>query len=1071
MKSKHYLLSGSASVIALLIGTGVANADLTITTDQSSSVVFDDDDSILIIEEGVTVEDDDETISVSGKNAQIINKGILLSEEATLYIDGGGDIQVNNLGNISAHAINNDELRAVHVDETADSVFISNSGSISVFNEMDYDAWGIHIENASGPVTIENTGEISVETADDYYTLGIHIENEGGNDIGAITVSNSGRISSISLEDDSFGVHIENGEFGDAVNSLALISLTNDASGEVIVSGEEDVFSLHLENYSQTDIQGIKVENAGLLEANSQPDTSGGIVSKAYAEGVIGFSSLSNSGEISASSSNKAYGIFSDIYGESGTGKISASNTGCITATSSSEDALGINLTSEVFGNVDGYYIENTGKIRASAGVDASGLKLYNEVDGEIGEVAILNSGDLLINAVEDAQGLSSFHQTNSELGNVTVNNSGTVEVEGGEDALGLNMLNSAEGGIGDVTLTNSGFIDGHGIEEAYGINLINYTEGNIGEIQVLNSGRISTRSSNDAQGVQIENETEGDSSGFLIANSGEITALASDDARGIIIENSVQGANKLLQIINSGAILASSSDDTAGGIDVTNDNSGGSEGVLITNTGSILSEADVQARAINVRHYDETGSISIVNAGTLESNAGVGAGAGIVAISDAQEDDIFISNSGTVHATGEDFSTGIYASHVQDQDQSITLVNSGRITGEAALELISNEVNLQLENGSVIDGTFFVNANEMAVNIENGLNLALTYETRSGVSDPDVTVSSEMPVVHDAVQNKIYSADLTSLALPGYYLQTLSNAAQGTAEQGINSTSSSEEDSTPLLWGKAFGGYETQSANGESPEITQAYGGLLSGAFRQTGEHTFGIFAGGVYNTLENQHKTLKLDSQTAVVGVQARINKERFWVDATMIGGYAWFDSERQVANNTVAGGLETAKADYSGYLLAPSLALGLRVSERVSLSTRGQYAGLFVGEIDETGSEANLTTEDYSAQVASIRAQMDVQAYSSENENGTFESALRFGADAFFDLGTNSESVQLGGLPINLPDLDRDAITAGFAGVSLNYASKDGLWSVGGDIEGRFGSDTYADLRGSLGFKLRF
>lgn len=432
--------------------------------------------------------------------------------------------------------------------------------------------------------------------------------------------------------------------------------------------------------------------------------------------------------------------------------------------------------------------------------------------------------------------------------------------------------------------------------------------------------------------------------------------------------------------------------------------------------------------------------------------------------------DNVQIINNGLINA-GD---VGIW---VQGSDAKIT--NSGYIAGgSAAIRVQGKDARLNLLAGSVLVGDVQFRQSGLKLNIGTGLNLYLDYRfTTLGSMD---ALTSAIPIVHDEVNTIIYTVDPTGFALAQSFVQTTAEVvhdAVGTGSErgnrfggGFAGQSSFAygtdapgfETTGPRGWVSSFGGYQSQGGSGMVTGGTQAYGGLVSGGGFASDDRLYGAFAGGSYTRLETEYDTQEIDATSVFGGVYAGTRAGALWVRGGLMGGYTEFSSDRTVANNMVAGGLETATADYGATFISPSVTVGRGMGERTEISLGGHYAALFVDGYSESGSAANLTVASRTVQVAAMRAKASYLAHQKQTQSGRMSVETWAGADGVFNFGSDVDASVAAGAFDTFSASFFDTAVMGFAGLGVNHRSSNGKWSLNASVEGRYGTNDYWDVK---------
>ena len=166
-----------------------------------------------------------------------------------------------------------------------------------------------------------------------------------------------------------------------------------------------------------------------------------------------------------------------------------------------------------------------------------------------------------------------------------------------------------------------------------------------------------------------------------------------------------------------------------------------------------------------------------------------------------------------------------------------------------------------------------------------------------------------------------------------------------------------------------------------------------------------------------------------------------------------------------------METASADYGGYFISPSVTVGRSIGERTEISVGGHYAGLFLDGYTETGSSANLTVASRAAHVAAVRAQARYLAEQHQTRNGLVSVETWAGVDGVFNFGDDVEASVAAGAFDAFSATFADAAAVGFVGIGINRRPDSGNWSLNASLEGRYGTDAYAEVRATATAAAKF
>lgn len=363
------------------------------------------------------------SIEVSGKEARgydisqvsiqsLLNAGSIkataLTEALGIWLEDVTAGAVSNSGDITATTQAGSDATGIKVDDS-ELASLSNTGTISASAPAG-EAVGIQIDDSDIEGSLVNLGSIDVQSGDE--AIGIELFNsnvDGLTNEGSITVTNTSNAAvTASSEADTRGILL----FG------------SDADGEVRNDGSIKV--------SGNKVAGIQILNSDLAEAD--------IVNtgKIEADGKIAFGldlsgvkpatvqSITNSGTIAVSASERSHGLYLDRVEASG----SLNNSGSIIATGNDARAIRLEQASIAGG------IHNSGTIKG----DDFGIWIG---DNSVAPVHVTQSAGLLQGGQYAVQGGSG--------------NQVSVELAGG--TIGGNLA-----GIFKLDVTGKGIFDGDSI-------------------------------------------------------------------------------------------------------------------------------------------------------------------------------------------------------------------------------------------------------------------------------------------------------------------------------------------------------------------------------------------------------------------------------------------------------------------------------------------------------------------------------------------------------------------------------------------------------------------------------
>ena len=654
----------------------------------------------------------------------------------------------------------------------------------------------------------------------------------------------------------------------------------------------------------------------------------------------------------------------------------------------------------------------------------------------------LLGGGPVFSQSFTIGNGQTAGQQTMNNAGDTgTVATGGTIETfNAGEDA--VQMLNSGQrlansGRIGTFG-GNASDVNSQGNDAAIANNGLIFAtgDGSIGIVSagsnanIINNGLIEAVGNNatfgiisDGAGANVDNRgfigvsgqasvaVIGDKSDLTVSNSGAIEA--DGFAASGILWGSVGPLNDGLRIANSGSIKVFGGASTAIG-------AGGTD-IVIVNTG------DVYASGVA-----STGII------TLFGNA-------------------TITNSGSVIVSGAS-SVSIAAG-----GPNSVITNSGRVFNDqsAAIFFGSSDATLNLLAGTAIQGPIAFTGFGNTVSFGPALNAVMTF---SGSGIPQTILTGGRPFVTDG--NTVAVADTTGFASSEPLLEDLVDGIGSVAEARMSAphTDMLAPRNGTDAWLATFGGIRSQGGSGPSAGFSQALGGLVAGAERRSGDGFLGgVFVGGAAGSTEVDDDAQEIVHRSVLAGAYLGYDEGAYFGEATFVAGVLDERSDRRVANNTVLGGVETARGDFDGVFLSPSLTVGTRLSVAAGTlipSVRLRYAGLFFDNYSEAGSDGDLTVSRRDVQLFDARAQLALALAPVSKGSQSWQTTLLAGVDAIAQDNGQVEATLLG-QDISFVAGNRRTALRGFAGVDVVADMGAGM-TLDAGFETGYGSDRAFTVR---------
>lgn len=669
--------------------------------------------------------------------------------------------------------------------------------------------------------------------------------------------------------------------------------------------------------------------------------------------------------------------------------------------------------------------VVNTGTLNALTGIFANGD------NNTITNSGIINATCCGINIVNNSM----------------VTNSGTITSTGGDGIAG-------EDGN---TIVNSGTIDAN-------VDALYLEDNNT----ITNSGSLISQTED---GIDVVDNNR-------ITNTGTITAFED----GIFaFDNNI--------IVNSGTIVARDDE----GIDA-------GDGNTITNSGNIVSNDD----GINVLNNN-----TITNSGTIT----------------AQDDGLdvrnnnTITNSGTIRSLGDDGvdieGTGVtltntgsifgFETAIDSDVSGTTIINSGKLfnsNGPTGIAIEYGGVGvdrLVLLNGSLIVGRIVYDdgGGNDTVEFRMGTGRSFDYTFEPLPANLIFDTPTENTIV-DRANNRVIFVDPTGFStnsvlfdsISRSIFDTLDGATGGSGETGgsggtgstnsyflqTGEAASSVDQPAYRAWISGFASASEQPSQGANSESNNRLTGVLLGLDADISSQVrIGLFGGVVDGRTDAQNSRQSTNTVVRYVGAYSNWSNDDYFGSLAVIGGFSQQDSIREVANNLVENGLETASAEYAGFTLSPALTIGRRLLDfddgrKLLGSVRLRYSGTWFNGYTETGVVNPVTVNDWETHRLGVRAQLSMPQELPVTDGGSLRLDPRLGVEVGRGAG-GDVSATVGGQPLNFGAQYDDEEVAGFLGLDvIRVLPNDaGAFKLGGEVRKVAGG--LFELRGQGSFKFKF
>ncbi|TKB09552.1 MAG: autotransporter domain-containing protein [Mesorhizobium sp.] len=587
------------------------------------------------------------------------------------------------------------------------------------------------------------------------------------------------------------------------------------------------------------------------------------------------------------------------------------------------------------------------------------------------------------------------------------------------------------------------------GLVETLGGGAINVNSQGL-DATILNGGTI--LSIGDAS---IGILSEGDNA--HIVNNGSIEALGVatygiiSDASGGRVDN--HGFIGVSGVAASGIIGA--------GPDLRISNSGSIEAYGIAATGIIWQN--------NGLRLDNSGSITVSGLASI----GIGAGGSDVAI--ANSGTVSVSGTGatgigtlfgnaTITNSGSVVVDGVSAVGIAALGSSSIITNSGRVFSNqsAAIYFGAPGAALNLLGGTVIQGPVVFSGGGNTVTFRSALNAVISF---AGSGLPQAILTGGRPFVTSG--NSAAVIDTTGFASSGPLIEDLVDGIAGVAEARMPAPGDDvlAPHHGPGAWISTFGGIRSQGGSGASAGFSETLGGVVAGAERRSGDGFLGgVLLGGAAGSTEVDDDAQEIVHRSVFAGGYLGYDAGAHFAEATFVTGVLQERSRRRVANNLVLGGVETARADFNGIFVSPSVTLGTRLPVAAGMlipSVRLRYVGLFIDDYAEAGSGSDLAVSRRDVNVFEARGQLALALAPVGTRSQTWQTTPRAGIDA---IAQNSDdlSATLLGQDISFATGGRKVVLRGFAGADVAAEVGAGI-TLNAGFEAGYGSDNAFTVRG--------
>lgn len=497
----------------------------------------------------------------------------------------------------------------------------------------------------------------------------------------------------------------------------------------------------------------------------------------------------------------------------------------------------------------------------------------------------------------------------------------------------------------------------------------------------------------------------------FASSQSGSIEVFNSGTAPGPVITRSGSTApsGAITTVTNTGSVGAFDLDSKAGSVSVLNSGTVTAT-VLATSTSGAILFANAGFVGTGVQTASDRGSISISNTGLVRgavaANADAGPGSvtnsgsihGVVTVTSGYNGSAgpgsFLTNSGLIDGTGYYAAIDV-TSNVPDARMTLNLLPGSRVIGRillAGFPGVSNALGttINIQSGRGVSSILMFGDG-------NGQSGIVDTASRVNVSGAPYVVSGDSVAIVDpssfgiAGRNMIdvthAIAGLVSGRLGGATPSTSEGSAIGFAPSGnvardmatdafaqipglayagqdrvlAGNPNFTAADGTSV-WAQGFGGRRVVPEDGLMlRSVNNFYGGAIGADKIVQPKLRLGAMVGGGHLQSDLAANAGRTGSDLGFAGIYGRYALSGAFLDFSLIGGGSGNATTRRLDNNLVAGGVEYARGNYSGWFVSPELAYGFdrQIATNLTLTptVRVRYLAAGFGGYQETGSAANL------------------------------------------------------------------------------------------------------------------
>jgi uncharacterized protein with beta-barrel porin domain len=322
---------------------------------------------------------------------------------------------------------------------------------------------------------------------------------------------------------------------------------------------------------------------------------------------------------------------------------------------------------------------------------------------------------------------------------------------------------------------------------------------------------------------------------------------------------------------------------------------------------------------------------------GNILTNSGVIAGTGPFAfgVSMASGGNNLVINSGVISSTPGGFGISMAAGG----NNTLTSLPGSIVVGPISFAAPSNTFNF-------IGGNFNFTVNAAGNTTFNTFGAPFALQAGTGqiaVVDPTPfamadrvlmdfsrTVSSSIPMTDQrtaiAAGPAAYADDDSVNKRIAEVFANTGAMADYAADMAVYKSPTAVYRDGASVWARGFVGQRDQRVDVVLlPNFNRFYGGMIGGDWQMRPDLRLGAFIGGGHTKSVIDFNQGETSSDLIFGGVYGRYNWGNSFLHGVVQVGHSSADTLRNVSNNTLLNGLETARASYDGWYVSPELTYG--------------------------------------------------------------------------------------------------------------------------------------------------